>query len=245
MSVYGGFCFEDNKFSQYTEKQQALNLKACVFALLNENHKDMDWGYITVANHKNNTKCVLVYEIEDISLENENGEEVDWSPEEKCEFVILKAVELDNQLEELKSQLIHSFTYSDKEEQQANKQLLKIVMRILSRQIQVLDDIENYKKILLEDLERYEDWVDKNILRNVVKTVIQNDKTEHKLQETNQGTYIEIAESMKIQLEHLNGILSHFNKCNYWCVELNNLVDFTDVLLVGLENLKNLENFKK
>ena len=234
MSLVGGFCFDNKNFSQFTEKQQELNLQALVSAYIRQEQTNIDWGYIAIDNNKKKNKCVLVYELEDISLTDLEGNEQDMSIEEKCEFVVSKAVEYDNQLEELKSQLIHSFTYSDTEEQQSNKVLLKIVMRILSRQIKVLDDIENYKKLLLEDLERYEDLVEKNILRDVVKTVIGTEKTETNIQKTNQGTYIEIAKSMKEQIESLTGILSHFSKCNYWNVELDNLPDLTFLLLSGL-----------
>ena len=111
-------------------------------------------------------------------------------------------------------------------------------MRILSRQIKVLDDIENYKKILLEDLEKYEDLVEKNILLDIVKTTVGTKKTENKLLKTNQGTYIELATNMKEQLESLTSILSHFHKCNYWEVELDNLPDLTDLLLSGLNKFK-------
>jgi len=234
MSLVGGFCFDNKNFSQFTEKQQQLNLQALVSVYTKQEHNDIDYGYITFDNIKKNNKCVLVYELEDICLTDTNGEEQDMSIEDKCEFVISKAVEYDNQLEELKSQLLHSFTYSDKVEQQSNKLLLKIVMRILSRQIKVLEDIENYKKVLLEELEKYEDLVDKNILRDVVKTVVGTKKTETDILKTNQGTYIEIANAMKEQLESLTGILSHYHKCNYWNVEINDLTDLTDLLLDGL-----------
>ena len=43
---------------------------------------------------------------------------------------------------------------------------------------------------------------------------------------------------MKEQLESLTSILSHFHKCNYWEVELDNLPDLTDLLLSGLNKFK-------
>ena len=237
MSLIGGFCFDNKNFSQFTEKQQQLNIQALVSAYIKKEQNNIDYSFIIIENTKNKNKNVLVYELEDISLTDLNGEEQDMSIEDKCEFVVSKAVEYDNQLEELKSQLIHSFTYCDKEDK-TNKLLLKIVMRILSRQIKVLDDIENYKKILLEDLEKYEDLVEKNILLDIVKTTVGTKKTENKLLKTNQGTYIELATNMKEQLESLTSILSHFHKCNYWEVELDNLPDLTDLLLSGLNKFK-------
>ena len=237
MSLIGGFCFDNKNFSQFTEQQQQLNLEALVSAYIKQEQNNIDYSFIIIDNNKKNNKNVLVYELEDISLTDLNGEEQDMSIEDKCEFVVSKAVQYDNQLEELKSQLIHSFTYSEIEDK-TNKLLLKIVMRILSRQIKVLDDIENYKKILLEDLEKYEDLVEKNILIDVVRTTVGTTKTENKLLKTNQGTYIELATNMKEQLESLTSILSHFHKCNYWEVELDNLPDLTDLLLSGLNKFK-------
>ena len=237
MSLVGGFCFDNKNFSQFTEKQQQLNLQALVSTYIKKEQNNIDYSFIIIDNSKNKNKNVLVYELQDINLTDLNGKEIDMSIEDKCEFVVSKAVQYDNQLEELKSQLIHSFTYSEIEDK-TNKLLLKIVMRILSRQIKVLDDIENYKKILLEDLEKYEDLVEKNILIDVVRTTVGTTKTENKLLKTNQGTYIELATNMKEQLETIHNILSHFHKCNYWNVELDNLPDLTDLLLSGLNKFK-------
>lgn len=237
MSLVGGFCFDNKNFSQFTEQQQQNNLEALVSAYIKQQQNNIDYSFIIIDNTKNKNKNVLVYELQDINLTDLNGEEIDMSIEDKCEFVVSKAVQCDNQLEELKLQLIHSFTYSEIEDK-TNKLLLKIVMRIQSRQMKVLDDIENYKKILLEDLEKYEDLVEKNILIDIVRTTVGTKKTENKVLKTNQGTYIELATNMKEQLEYIHNIISHFHKCNYWNVELDNLPDLTDLLYSGLINVK-------
>jgi hypothetical protein len=238
MSLLGGFCYDENKFSQFTELEKELNLQALVSVYMKQEHNNIDWSFIGIDNHKIKKKCILIYEIRDIIITDKNGEEKEMPIEEKCEFVVKKSVEYDNQLEELKSQLLHSIGYCDEEAQQANKQLLKIVMRILTRQIKVIEDIENYKKVLLEELERYEELVEKDNLLNVTRIVVGPQETQYKYQKTNQGTYIEIAEAMKEQLETLYNILSHFQKCDYWNVEINDLPDFTDLLLGGLNYSK-------
>ena len=147
MSLVGGFCFDNKNFSQFTEQQQQLNLEALVSAYIKQQQNNIDYSFIIIENNKNKNKNVLVYELQDISLTDLEGNEQDMSIEDKCEFVVSKAVQCDNQLEELKSQLIHSFTYSEKEDK-TNKLLLKIVMRILSRQLKVLDDIKNKSRNL-------------------------------------------------------------------------------------------------
>ena len=70
MSLIGGFCFDNKNFSQFTEKQQQLNIQALVSAYIKKEQNNIDYSFIIIDNNKKNNKNVLVYELEDISLIN-------------------------------------------------------------------------------------------------------------------------------------------------------------------------------
>ena len=238
MSIIGGFCYDDNKFAQFSDEQIEMNIHGFVSAYRRKHNKFKNLGWCQFSNNIKKNKFVIIYEIEDVNLVDDNGEYMDIPIEEKCDIVVSKAVEFDNQLQTTKQHLLQVLKYCGVKEQEANKQLLKIIMRILSRQTKVIEDIKIYKQLLLEDLEKYKNYADDDIKHSVLRTTIKKHTTDTDIRETNEGTYIEIADNMKDQLELITDIISHYEKCKYWNVDFDNLQDLTETLEIGFNYLR-------
>jgi|DEB0MinimDraft_6_1074348.scaffolds.fasta_scaffold26380_1 hypothetical protein len=178
------------------------------------------------------TYCIIYEEVE--------------SPE-FTKFVINDCLELqcgiDTMIERLKGLLFN--TKIETRNHNSNKFLLKLFMRIRSRQDKVYQDLEEYKKILIDDLDSLEEDMNSGNKSLYSTGTVSNGLGEFKVG-GNEGAYLDMAGCMKRQIEKIEDTLKKFKLTNFWSIDLDNdEQDLTPAILEALNTKIKIETYKK
>jgi len=126
----------------------------------------------------------------------------------------------------------------------SNKFLLKLFMRIISRQDKVFEELEEYKKILIDDLDLLEENINSGKKSFYSTGTASNGLGEFKVG-GNEGAYLDMADSMKRQIEKLENTLDKFKATDFWNIDLeNDKKDCTPGMLEALNTKIIQETFK-